>query len=256
MSAPYDAMVYHRGVIVESPARVAALDVDGTMLPGSLGLRLLRRVRELGLGAPGAGASIDSIFAAIERHRGGAMTYAEMVPVTTRAYGVAIRGIAAARLESLAVEVWGELRAEIFEYVRPMVARVSEAGLRPVVISSSPQEIVDVLAADLGIADAVGSRFCVESGAYTGECARMPGLPGGKVAALAAAAGERVDWAASMALGNAPSDACLLEQVGIALAFEPVAELRALAEARGWTICDRGSILAVLDRRLGRAGVG
>ena len=229
--------------------RIAVLDIDGTMIPGSLGLGLLDRLRSWGLGAP---EHIDAIFAEIRRQRGGVISYNDMVAETTRRFAAAIRGIPTSTVAEVAAEVWSGRRGALFPFVRPMVEMIRARGLRPVIVSSSPREIVRCLAAELGVGDAAGSIFGVEDGVYTGTCELMPGRPQGKMAALRRLLGVdalagAVDLAGSMALGNALSDACVLEVVGTPIAFEPVPELRALAISRGWTISDRARLLDDLD---------
>lgn len=226
--------------------RVAVLDVDGTLIPGSLGLALLRALAERGVVER---ERIAALFAVIDRQRAGRISYADMVESTTAAYAAALRGASCARVAAIADEVWAARRGRLFPFVRPLVARLRAAGVTPVIVSSSPREIVGLLAHALAIDDAIGSSFSAAEGRYDGACALMPGRPGGKVAALCealAARGRTVDLAASLALGNAPSDVSVLEAVGSPIAFEPVAELRAIAEARGWPIADRSTLLGIL----------
>lgn len=238
--------------------RIAVLDIDGTMLSGSVGLSLLRELRLRGLGTP---SMIDSVFSTLDRYRRGEIDYRAMVDETTVAYGAAIRGLETTTVSALAGEVWGECRPRLFAFVRPMVARLQRWGLRPVIISSSPIEIVACLAAELAVNDAVGSRFAVEGGTYTGACALMPGSDGGKLRALRWALdrdgsrggelAELIDRGGSLALGNALSDACVLELVGHPIVFEPSSELREVASAHGWPISDRERVLDDMDRLLG-----
>jgi phosphoserine phosphatase len=233
--------------------RIAVLDIDGTMIPGSLGLGLLDRLRSWGLGAPG---HIDAIFAEIKRQRGGEISYNDMVAETTRRFAAAIRGIPTSTVAEVAAEVWSERRSELFPFVRPMVEKICARGLRPVIVSSSPREIVRCLAAELGVGDAAGSIFRVVDGVYDGTCELMPGRPQGKMVALCRTLGavddlaDMVELRGSMALGNALSDASVLEVVGVPIAFEPVPELRELAISRGWTISDRARVLDDLDELL------
>lgn len=227
--------------------RVAVLDVDGTLIPGSLGLGLLRALADRRLVDPDA---IAALFAAVEEQRAGRCSYADMVESTTASFAAALRGALRWQVERVARGIWGRRRESLFDFVRPLVERLRRAGLTPVIVSSSPQEIVALLAADLEIVDVVGSRFSAPEGRYDGACALMPGRAGGKIAALRAelaAGGRGLDLAGSLALGNAPSDLSVLEAVGTPIAFEPVAELQRVAEARGWRITDRQTILGVID---------
>ncbi|MEZ4451841.1 MAG: HAD family hydrolase [Nannocystaceae bacterium] len=226
---------------------IAVLDVDGTLLPGSLGLALLRELAERRVIAPGR---IDALFAVIGRQRAGLMNYAEMVESTTSLYAEALRGVDPARVDAAADEVWSRHRGGLFDFVPAMIERLRRAGWSPVIVSSSPREVIARIAAELGIDLAIGSVFPAPEGVHDGTCALMPGRPGGKVAALRGAfeaQGRSVDLAGSFALGNAPSDVSVLEVVGAPIAFEPVPELRRIAEARGWRIRDRETLLTDID---------
>lgn len=232
--------------------RIAALDIDGTLLPGSLGLRLLELLRARGLASADG---IDAIFAAVRRHRASELSFAEMVNVTTRAYGDAIRGLDPAAIERVAEDVWRARRDALYPFVRPMLAELRRRGLRPVIVSSSPLEVVTLLARELEIPDAAGAVYSRERGRFTGACSLMPGRAGGKVVALCRVLGipsltGHVDLANSTAIGDSRSDACVLALVGTPVAFEPSLELRELAEARGWLISDRARVLDDLTRAL------
>ena len=223
---------------------VAVLDVDGTLIPGSLGLRLIDRLRVEGLGAPSAMARLT---ATMRGYRGGRITYQEMVEAGTDAYSAAICGLAESVVEELAASVWAEVRGELFPFARPMIERLRERGLRPVIISSSPAIIVRQLGNALAVPDAAGSSFTITDGVYSGGCRRMPGRPGGKLRALEEMSDDALDLGGSFALGNAFSDVCVLAAVGKPLAFEPSAELDAIARHRGWAIADRQNMLGILD---------
>jgi len=230
--------------MIHTNLRVAVLDVDGTMLRGSLGLRLIDQLHKEGLGAPTA---IDGVMSTIQRYRGGSLSYEEMVKSATDGYTAAIQGLEVATVERIAAALWAELADELFPFVQPMIAKLRRHGLRPVIISSSPTAIVLQLARALGIADATGSVFATAQGRYLDRCELMPGSPGGKLRALRRVVGEEVDLAGSFALGNAQSDVCILEVVGKPLAFEPTPELAAAAAQGGWAVADRGGLLETLD---------
>lgn len=217
------------------------------MIQGSLGLRLVDRLRKEGLGAPTA---IDGITSTISRYRRGVLSYAQMVTCATEAYAAAIQGLEVTTVDRVAAALWAEAADELFPFVPPMIARLRRHGLRPVIISSSPTAIVLLLARALGIADATGSVFATAHGRYVDRCELMPGSPGGKLRALRRVVGEHTDLSGSFALGNAQSDVCILELVGKPLAFEPTPELAAAAEQHGWAVTDRDGALGVLDALL------
>jgi len=227
---------------------VALLDVDGTLHPRSIGLTLLDVMMQRGLGQV---ARIADVLAMVRRFRAGEIAFAEMVEATSASYAAALAGVERAEIEALAREIWPRLRADLFEFVRPLIARLRSAGMIPYIVSSSPIEIVAVLAEDLGVSDRDGSRFAVVDGRYTGRCVAMPGAPGGKLGLLRAFAAARgLDLRRSLVLGNGEGDLESLAEVGHPLLFEAGAALRAHGAARGWTLVDRGDLLAQLERAL------
>ncbi|MBZ5712280.1 HAD family hydrolase [Nannocystis pusilla] len=232
----------------DSAARVAILDVDGTMHPRTIGLALLREVSQRGLGR---GDAIAEVMTAVGQLRAGSIDFPEMVARSTAAYGAALAGVEQAQLVALAQAIWQELRHELFGYVRPLIARLGDAGVTPYIVSSSPQEIVALLAADLGVADCHGSLFTVEAGRYTGACEFMPGAPGGKLTLLQKFAAARgAGLSRSIALGNGPGDLEVLAVVGRPLVFEAGPPLLTLAHDRGWPRVDRLNVLDYVDRAL------
>ena len=223
-----------------SPA-VALLDVDGTLHPRSVGLALLDAMMQRGLGRV---AQIVTVMETVRRFRRGSIAFDEMVRTTSAAYAAALEGVRDAEVHALAQEIWPRLREELFPFVRPLIDMLHAAKITPYIVSSSPQEIVSLLSADLGVVDSHGSRFEIVAGTYTGACLVMPGAPGGKLTILRGFAAEReADLRRSLALGNGESDFEVLGEVGRPLLFEPDASLYAQGASPAWTPVDRGNLL-------------
>lgn len=220
---------------------VALLDVDGTLYPRSIGLALLDAMMERGLGQV---ARIADVMAAVRRFRAGELEFVAMVAATSAAYAAALAGLRKSEVEALAGEIWPRMREDLFGFVRPLIARLRDTNRIPYIVSSSPVEIVALLAEDLGVADRDGSRFTVVDGRYTGDCSLMPGAPGGKRSLLRAFAAARgADLRHSLVLGNGEGDLEALAEVGQALLFEAPPALCAHGRTRGWTLVDRGDLL-------------
>lgn len=224
---------------------VALLDVDGTLYPRSIGLALLDAMMERGLGQV---ARIADVMAAVRRFRAGELEFVAMVEETSTAYAAALAGVQKVEVEALAREIWPGLRDELFGFVRPLVARLRAANRIPYIVSSSPVEVVALLAEELGVADHDGSRFAVADGRYTGECLLMPGAPGGKLSLLRAfAARHGAELRRSLVLGNGEGDIEALAEVGHPLLFEAKPALCAQGVARGWQLVDRSDLLNHLN---------
>lgn len=239
---------YHRRVTHDEPAGVAILDVDGTMVPQSIGLALLDAIDRRGVGR---GDGIAGVMAVVGRYRAGDIEFPEMVARSTAAYATALAGVEQAAVAALATETWREICGELFAFVRPLIARLRAAGITPYIVSSSPHEIVTQLAAELRVSDCDGSRFAVEAGRYTGVCESMPGAQGGKLTLLRRfAARHGAALSRSIALGNGPGDLEVLTAVGRPLVFEAGPPLFSIARERGWPQVDRHNVLDYVDRAL------
>lgn len=227
---------------------MALLDVDGTLHPRSIGLTLLDTMMQRRLGQV---ARIADVMDLVRQFRAGAIDFTAMVEATSAAYAAALAGVERSELEALAREIWPRLREDLFDFVRPLIARLRSAGMIPYIVSSSPIEMVTILAGELGVIDHDGSRFAVVDGRYTGQCVAMPGAPGGKLALLRAFAAARgLDLRRSLVLGNGEGDLESLAEVGHPLLFEANPALRAHGAARGWTLVDRSDLLVQLERAL------
>lgn len=221
--------------------RVAVLDVDGTLFPGSVGLCMLDALARRGICDS---RQVEAVLEPVSRYRAGSISYEEMAHTATVAYAVAISGLGRAAVAAIADEVWREERGRLFHFVRPLLTALSGAGFSPVLLSAGPSEIIACIAADLGVPDYHGSRFATVDGVFVGSCEIMPGEAGGKVRLLESTFPRcSVDLTGSFAMGNSSNDIGVLSQVGHPVAFEPEPELRLVAAERGWFIADRSTIL-------------
>jgi HAD superfamily hydrolase (TIGR01490 family) len=148
------------------------------------------------------------------------------------------------------------LRGFTPEAMHDLVAKAIEPVLRPLVyreavellaghrartepayiVSAALQEIVDVLAADLGFDGALGTLCEIADGAYTGRPVRSLHGEAKAEAVRELAAAEGLDLGASTAYSDAASDLPFLEAVGNPVAVNPDRELRRIAAQRGWPV--------------------
>jgi HAD superfamily hydrolase (TIGR01490 family) len=110
-------------------------------------------------------------------------------------------------------------------------------GRRIIVVSSSPEEIVQPLCKYLAIDEVIATRAEVgPDGKYTGEIAQYAYGPGKAVAMAELAEREGIDLDASYAYSDSATDIPMLEIVGHPVAVNPDAELEKHAKENGWEI--------------------
>ena len=210
---------------------VAVFDLDRTLLPGSSLLalaramassRLLRRRHLL------AGAVRDAAF----RRRGATDTDA------FHARDEALRHVAdleVAQVEPLLEDVGARLAADVRPTAALLVRRNLAAGDLVVVLSASPQPLVEAVARHIGADRAVGTRGEVIGGRYTGRLDGPFCYGPGKLERLRADVGaDAVDDA--VAYADSVSDVPLLSSCREPVAVNPDRGLRAVATRAGWPI--------------------
>ena len=153
-------------------------------------------------------------------------------------------------VETLLSEARGELAEPLIEIAREMgptlLSNVRHAarflldqhlasGDFCVVVSASPQELVDAATAQLGAHRAVGTRLDVVDGVLTGRIDGPFCYGTGKLEALERQVG-RVDLSSATAYADSGSDVPLLSRCGRPVAINPDADLRRWARQAGWPI--------------------
>jgi HAD superfamily hydrolase (TIGR01490 family) len=127
------------------------------------------------------------------------------------------------------------LRTDIIEILRDHQSKDHVVAL----VSGSPQQVLDSIAADLGIEYALGTSLEVKDGRYTGSMTGPLSMGAGKITAVEDWAAEKnldIDWSESFAYGDGRGDIPLLEKVGHPVAVYPDEVLKAVAQERGWQI--------------------
>lgn len=138
-----------------------------------------------------------------------------------------------ATLAGLPESVFAEVAAEVelTPGARELVAALHAAGWAVGLVSGGFHEVVDVLAADLGIAHVRANRLEVAGGVLTGRTSGPVIDRAAKAAALrewAAALG--VPMAATVAVGDGANDLDMIAQAGLGIAFAAKPALRERAD--------------------------
>ncbi|MEU9186685.1 haloacid dehalogenase-like hydrolase [Streptomyces sp. NPDC048484] len=226
-----------------APGRFAVLDLDGTLHPGTLGLKLLAALADHGICDSEQASRLADFLGSLPPHQ------LHTGAASQRAYQLYAQAVAGARPEAVhhvATQVWKRERAGLFAFVRPALTLLRNRSYTVVLLSGSPQEIVRAAVTDLGITVCQGAEFETDGTVYNGRIGAAPGMPGAKATILHSVLHAAWSPADSIAIGNSAADIEVLAQVGHPIAFEPQPPLRQAAALHGWRVTDRDSLLPVL----------
>jgi HAD superfamily hydrolase (TIGR01490 family) len=222
--------------------KAALFDLDGTLIPGALGLELARK-----LAADAVPIALEELEQLLVEYQRGSISYEQMTRQAHSIYAHGLAGLPVRTVEEAANQVWQQVSPTLHHYARPLIARLQDAGFTVLLLSGSPRETVKCAAAELEVDRWMATTLQVRDGHYTAHLTAAPSLSGGKLHALHSCADDiAIDLANSIAIGNSPSDAELFEIVGHPFAFEPDTALRQLATDRGWPIINRHNTLETI----------
>jgi HAD superfamily hydrolase (TIGR01490 family) len=215
--------------------RLAVFDLDRTLLPGSSLVTLGRVLAQRGLVSRRtlvAGYARDAAFrrlgasdATAARVRDGALRH--------------VAGLDVERLGAVLDEVGRLLVDQVRPAARLLVRRHLQAGDFVVVLSASPQALVEAVAARVGAHRAVGTRPAIADGVYTGDLDGPFCYGAGKLVRLQQDVGpDALDGAAGYA--DSASDLPVLEACHEPVAVCPDRALREIALRRGWPVVHLG----------------
>ncbi|MEU3832727.1 HAD family hydrolase [Streptomyces microflavus] len=225
---------------------IAALDVDGTLYEGTLGFSLLDELRAFGLvDAP----AVRQVRDTMRDHRRAGDRFRDTTERASDAYARAVEGVRHADAVRASHLAWRRVRHLLLDSTVPLVESLRRNGFTPVLLSGSPQEMVDRMAGELGIVHRFGMRLATGADStYTRRFLSLPAVPEVKAELLRALADRLgADLRTALAVGNSASDRALLGAVGHPVAFEPDDALRALARDGGWTVADRHTLVPLVN---------
>ena len=124
----------------------------------------------------------------------------------------------------------------IYEEAANLIDEHHAAGRDVVIVSSSGQEIVELIGAMLGADHSIGTRVAIVDGQYTGQI-EFYAYAENKAHAIRDLADEQgYDLSQSYAYSDAATDLPMLESVGFPSVVNPDRPLRREAMARDWPI--------------------
>ncbi len=151
-----------------------------------------------------------------------------------------VAGHSVVELRLVGEEIFDEIMADKIWPGTHALARIHlDAGQRVWLVTATPVEVAEVIAARLGLTGALGTVAEHVGGVYTGRLVGQPMHGAAKAAAvLALAQREGLDLSRCAAYSDSANDIPLLTLVGHPCAINPDARLRAHAQAAGWRIRD------------------
>jgi HAD superfamily hydrolase (TIGR01490 family) len=211
----------------------AFFDLDRTLIAGSSAFAFAAAARRAGLLGTRQLAR-DALSAVAFKLRGASDDKTEAV--RDRILG-AVSGMRQDDLVALNAEVLPRLLDKIRPEARRLLDLHRHAGRATFIVSASPVEIVEPLAATLGMTGGIGTRSVVVGGVYTGELDGPFCYGVGKVEAIEQVARwEGFDLEQCYAYSDSASDLPMLEAVGHPVAVNPDGVLTRHAMRRGWPI--------------------
>jgi len=137
----------------------------------------------------------------------------------------------------------------IYAEAQALISLHRSAGDRIWLVSSAPSEIVEPLAAMLGVDGAIASKAEIdELGRYTGKIAFYAQGEGKATAIRALAESHHLDLDESSAYSDSVTDLPMLEAVGHPFAVNPDRALAKEARERGWEILQFSNPVRLRDR--------
>jgi HAD superfamily hydrolase (TIGR01490 family) len=151
-----------------------------------------------------------------------------------------VAGHSVAELRAVGEEVFDEVMADkIWPGTHALARMHIEAGQRVWLVTATPVEVAEVIAARLELTGALGTVAEHVDGVYTGRLVGQPMHGKAKAeAVLDLAEREGLDLARCSAYSDSSNDIPLLSLVGHPCAVNPDARLRRHARAQGWRIQD------------------
>jgi HAD superfamily hydrolase (TIGR01490 family) len=149
----------------------------------------------------------------------------------------AIKGQRVRDLQRMVPDMLAGVLPRVYPQMLDVVRSHQDAGRPCFIATAASQPAAEVLAAALMMDGAMGTRWEVEDGVYTGRLDGPFAYGEGKARRLREFAAEReIDLEQSWAYSDAASDLPMLEAVGHPVAVNPDAGLAEVARREGWEV--------------------
>ncbi|TDB93624.1 haloacid dehalogenase-like hydrolase [Actinomadura sp. 7K534] len=184
---------------------LALLDWDGSLRAGFLLRDWVTFLRSRGVLSEQA---CKPFFETVNAYLRGATQYGTFAHNAPRQYAHAVQGMEAGELDQLALSFVNQDLTDgpIFPFVDIILSQLRRYDVESVIVSGSPQELLEKYADFLGISNVVALRLEIIDGIYTGRVKDNPAIFEGKYATATSLRSERN---IVLAIGDTNADAPL-----------------------------------------------
>jgi HAD superfamily hydrolase (TIGR01490 family) len=148
-----------------------------------------------------------------------------------------VGGMRAVDLERMTPDVMAGVLPRVYPQMIRVVREHQDAGRPCYIVTAASQPMSELLARVLAMEGAIGTRYEISDGLYTGKLDGPFVYGEGKANALRHfAQSQHIDLSESWAYSDSASDLPMLEAVGRPVAVNPDAELAEVARREGWDV--------------------
>lgn len=213
--------------------KFAAFDIDGTLLRWQLFHTIVREVAEATGIKPPEYLEAQRLFADWKR-RANPQAFAEYEHAVVMAWFAMIENTSVEQYNQGVETAFAQQKDYIYTYTRDLLTQLREQGYYTIAISGSHQEVVDKMREQYGFDYAIGARYGMQDGKFTGE--RTTPITDKGAVLRQVVAEQDLDWRDSYAVGDSGGDAKMLELVTHPIAFNPDQRLLDIALESGWSV--------------------
>ncbi|MFH1055471.1 MAG: HAD-IB family hydrolase [Candidatus Altiarchaeota archaeon] len=229
-------------------AKAAFFDVDGTLAKGYLIIDFPHYLHEKGLFNPEEIEFINQQYAGYKK---GEITYLTLARSLPEAYARGIKGQKESDVVECARNFVSEHPERAFSFSKGLIELVKSRGFEPVLVSGSPQEIVQAFGDSIGAGTCLGTECDIKDGVYTGGLKLNAAIFVTKRGLVESYVKEnKLNPLLCAAFGDTDRDLALLGMVGFPVAINPNKRFRSFAEAKGWLVCGGDNVIPEVEKYL------
>ena len=212
--------------------KLAIFDIDGTIFRKNLAFELIDELTWLKVFKKEVRKELIRLYTRWLDHEG---TYEDYRKALVKLYEENLKGCREKDILEASFKVVPFYKDRTYVFAANLIEKLKRENYAIIAISGSPVEIVREYNKHLQFDEVFGSVYEIEGGVYTGRAVFEPTIHKGHVAKQYALE-NNLTLEDSYGIGDTESDAKFLEIVTHPIAFNPNANLKKIAEEKGWRI--------------------